>query len=290
MPAHGVAVYRVAPIGDLPDEEIAPDVSIAVSTPGAASAATGAVIGEVRRPMSLSVDVENHGGEAISQLGVVLDLPAGWSAVSQRGPGRVVKPGGHARLSWRVTPAATSGQGTYALGVRARFRYGPGDLSLSQSLAHASVRLVAAPHGSPAVSGLSWITTTASGFDPVTTDATPPVVIDGVSYPDSVVTPAPASVDYFLGGRCDRFTGAIALDDHDAFGTRHHGRVIVQVLRDGVVAVQRTLETDAVQTAHLNLDVRGAKSLRINVIDAGGYWNYAFATVLWGGAHLTCAR
>ncbi len=290
VPAHGVVVYRVAPITRGHSAGIAPDVSVAVSTPGVASAATGAVMGEVGRAMTLSVDVENHGRKATSQLGVALDLPTGWSAARQHASGRVVKPGGHARLFWRVTPAATSGQGAYALGVSTRFRYGPADLALSQGLAHASVQLVAAPHGSATVSGLRGITTTASGFEPVTVDPTPPVVIDGVTYPDSVVTPAPAAVDYFLGGRCDRLTSAVALDDHDAFGTRHHGRVIVQLLRDGVVAAQRTLETDAVQVVHLSLDVHGAKSLRINVIDAGGYWNYAFATVLWGGARLTCTR
>lgn len=56
------------------------------------------------------------------------------------------------------------------------------------------------------------------------------------------------------------------------------------MLRDGVVAVERTLESDVGQSVQVDLDVRGAQSLRINAIDAGGYWNYAYATALWGGA------
>ena len=255
VPAHGVAVYRVAP-GHAP----VPDVSLAVDTPFA----------EAGRPATVAVDLENHGNVALDRVDAELDVPRGWRAVPIGPRPRSVRPSGRATMLWRVTPAG--GAGSYTLGAGARFAGG-------RVATQATLTLASPPSGSAFLSDLPFLTTAASGWEPVSR----------VPERHGLVLPAPASAEVYLGGRCARFTGTVTLDDHDAFGTRHHGRVTLRVLRDGVPVLVRTLESDVLQTTPVDVDVRGARTLRIEADDTGGYWNYAYAFTQWDGAQVRCA-
>lgn len=123
-------------------------------------------------------------------------------------------------------PAADAEGGTYAGAVTARFRDARGHAFHGVSSVQTSLRLISAPQGSSYLADLRRITTTASGFSPVANAPTPPAADAGVDHTWAVITPSPASADYYLAGQCSRFTSTVVLDDHDAFGTRHHGRIV----------------------------------------------------------------
>ncbi|MER5809467.1 sulfatase-like hydrolase/transferase [Streptomyces sp. NPDC002033] len=234
--------------------------------------------------VSVTTRLANGTARAWPDVRVELALPAGWTAVAG-GPvtAASLAPGAALTTLWTVTaPSAAAGLVT-ASATTSAFRF------------TASTRftpLPAPPTADAYLSDLPWVSA-ANGWGPVERDSSngrkeagdgTPIAFGGVTYAKGLGVHAPSEVVYHLGGRADRFTALVGIDD---FSARQSSAGATRAL---VRADGRTLLTTATLTAAtgpvaLDLDVRGVRLLHLVVEDANA--NSAFDHTSWARAHVT---
>ncbi|OKK06718.1 hypothetical protein AMK26_12075 [Streptomyces sp. CB03234] len=220
---------------------------------------------------------------------VALTLPEG-STAEPSGPVTpgAVEPGGEATATWRVTPPADAAYRAYEVGASASYTVGGTARTLT---AATSVRTLPPPPAADAwASDLDWVSA-RSGWGPVERDMSnggtaagdgTPLRIGGVAYAKGLGTHAPATVRYYLGGRCTSFTAEVGVDDAQA--TR--GTVRFTVTADGAEKVTSPVlkATDAAWS--LSADVTGASYVDLVVGDGGDGNGNDHAD--WGNARFHC--
>ncbi|MEU3062299.1 sulfatase-like hydrolase/transferase [Streptomyces subrutilus] len=217
---------------------------------------------------------------------VALPVPAGWTA-TPAGPTATASlaPGAALTTTWKVTapsptPAATlltAAATTSAYRFTAPLRLTP---------------LPAPPARDGWLSDLPWVSA-ANGWGPVEIDRSngrkeagdgTPISFGGVTYPKGLGVHAPSEVVYHLGGRADRFTALVGIDDFSK------NQSAVGATRAVVRADGRTLLTTPVLTAAggpvaVDLDVRGVRLLHLVVQDANA--TTSFDHTSWARARVT---
>ncbi|WP_455359242.1 endo-alpha-N-acetylgalactosaminidase family protein [Streptomyces sp. SYSU K21746] len=231
----------------------------------------------------------NYEAAPATGVNLTLGLPEGWQAEPT---GAVtfdsVAPGAKVTGSWQVTPPVDADYRTYSLSAQAAYTAGGASRKLE---AAASVRTLPPPPATDSwASDLDW-TSAANGWGPVERDQSNgeqgqgdgrPMKIGGVAYAKGLGTHAPATVRYYLGGRCTSFTAEVGIDDVQA--TR--GSVRFSVLADGTEKVTSPVLKAADPAWTLTADVTGAKYVDLVAGDGGDGNGNDHAD--WGSARFHC--
>ncbi|MFE9563367.1 sulfatase-like hydrolase/transferase [Streptomyces sp. NPDC006487] len=251
----------------------------------------------VRRPWGLAAaadasaatvttTVSNGTGRPWPDVRVTLPLPAGWTAAPAGPAGAAsLAPGEALTTTWRVTAPATAepalllAQATTSsgLGFTAPARYAP---------------LPAPPTRDGYLSDLPWVSA-SNGWGPVEIDRSngkqpagdgTPIAFGGVTYAKGLGVHAPSEIVYHLGGRGNRFTALVGIDDFSTKQSSAGGtRAIVR--GDGRTLATTGLLTGASGPTALDVDVRGVRLLQLVVEDANA--KSSFDHTSWALARVT---
>ncbi|WP_435973855.1 endo-alpha-N-acetylgalactosaminidase family protein [Streptomyces sp. Qhu_M48] len=283
--------------GDAPDgaDFVLDDFTVTDLGPAAEPAACGTlnVTGpealEPGRPNRVTATFGNDEAGDVSGAAARLILPAGWTA-EPAAPVTLgtVAAGGRATATWQVTPPVDTAHQPYTLGASLTYTTGAGERKLT---AATTVRTLPPPPTADSwASDLDW-TSATNGWGPVERDLSngetdagdgSPLRIGGVTYAKGLGSHAPATVRYFLGGRCTSLTAEVGVDDVQT----SRGSVRFTVLADGTQKVKSPV-LKATDTAwSLTADVTGASYVDL-VADDGGDGN-GNDHADWGDARFHC--
>ncbi|GGT48938.1 hypothetical protein GCM10014713_48950 [Streptomyces purpureus] len=230
---------------------------------------------EPGRPNDVTATFTHDEAGAAEGVAVALTLPDGWSA-EPAGPVTFdsVAPGAKASATWRVTPPLDAPYRTYTVTSHATYATGGVPRRVS---ATTSVRTLPPPPTTDSwASDLDW-TSATNGWGPVERDRSNgetgtgdgrPLSIGGVPYAKGLGTHAPATVRYYLGGRCTTFTAEVGVDDAQTA----RGSVRFGVLADGTRKVTSPVLGANDPAWSLTVDVTGARYVDL-VADDGGDGN-----------------
>jgi alpha-galactosidase len=225
----------------------------------------------------------NDGTAAIEDATVGLEVPEGWT-VSPDGPrrlGLLRRDGGELSPSWTVTPPADAAPGRHE--VTSTLSFSIDGVQRQQTYTSSVIVPKAPPAGVNALSDLDWIDM-SNGYGPPLKDRNyygDTLSIGGQTYAKGIWNNADAHLGYYLGAKCSRFTTDVGIDD-----SKTGGSVVFEIYVDGNRVYRSDVLTGSDPAAHADVDVTGAKSLRIAVTDAGdGVTN---DNADWGGPTLTC--
>jgi alpha-galactosidase len=146
------------------------------------------------------------------------------------------------------------------------------------------------PIGTAYLSDLTW-TYVANGDGPVEKDESnganklrdgKPLSIQGMKYAKGLGTDAPSMVVYRLGKVCTTFTADVGIDDQ----SNGSGSVVFHVIVDGNEVKTVGPVTAATGPTHVNVDLTGARRLKLLVTNAGDGPGGDFAD--WAGATIIC--
>lgn len=223
---------------------------------------------------------------AATDVKVTLAVPEGWT-VTGNGEAASVEPGGELATTWKVTPPIDAPYRAYPL--KATLTYTAGVAKTLE--AAAEVRTMPPPPTADAyVSDVDWVSS-ANGWGPVERDLSNgeqgsgdgrPITIGGRAFAKGLGTHAPATVRYFLGGRCTALNAWVGVDDVQA--TR--GSVQFTVKADGAQVAQTPVLKAADAAHELKADLTGARYVDLVVGDGGDGNGNDHAD--WGDARFTC--
>ncbi|WP_328300477.1 sulfatase-like hydrolase/transferase [Streptomyces sp. NBC_00435] len=236
---------------------------------------------------TLTTTISNGTGRPWPDVRVTLPLPAGWTATpADADSAASLAPGEALTTTWRVTPPAPTpapalltAQATTSSGLRftAPTRYAP---------------LPAPPARDSYLSDLPWVSA-ANGWGPVEIDRSngkqpagdgTPIAFGGVTYAKGLGVHAPSEIVYHLGGRGNRFTTLVGIDDFSKKQSAA-GATRATVRGDGRVLATTGILTGASGPTALDVDVRGIRLLQLVVEDANA--NSAFDHTSWALARVT---
>ncbi|MFJ9620299.1 endo-alpha-N-acetylgalactosaminidase family protein [Streptomyces sp. NPDC101181] len=240
-------------------------------------------------PNTVKATFGNDEAGPATDVKLALAVPEGWKAEAA-GPVAfdTVAPGAKVTGSWRVTPPADAPHDTYTLDAKATYTVEGAGRTLGGGTA---VRTLPPPPAKDSwASDLEW-TASENGWGPVERDRSngetgtgdgSPLTIGGVTYAKGLGTHAPATVRYYLGGKCSSLTAEVGVDDVQT--TR--GSVRFSVTADGTRTVVSPVLGVADPAWKLTADVTGARYVELIVDDAGDGNGNDHAD--WGNARFHC--
>jgi len=285
VPAHGAALFRVAPHHGLPG---VPHVTAGlprVTEVGGATLPTGTAPvlagGDTAR---VEVTVRNDGVLPVLAPKVTL---TGWT-VSPMGRAPVVLAPGHSTtFAFTVTLPADAAPGAATLTATTSYDV-IGKGRLRQRTSTAVTVAPAPPDGAVVLSHHPWISATSGWMSPtvdLSVGGGSPISMLGQVYPTGLGVASPSTVRYYLGGACDRLNATVGIDDAVRNVGPEGGTSTFQVVGDGRVLFDSGIVTrDA--TRQVDVDLTGVRVLDLLVGDAGdgGYNDRAD----WAGLDTAC--
>ncbi|WP_152363865.1 NPCBM/NEW2 domain-containing protein [Microlunatus speluncae] len=287
VPAHGTALFTVAPATGRPAAPLVITGPASVSTIDGAPAGAGTdPLVTAGAELAVSVPLHNLGRTAVRDLALILEAPEGWSATPIGEPPARILPGHDAEVRFRVVVSDDAATGPAEVRIAAEYG-GAGGTGRSGTTTLPVTIAESAPTGQAVLSHHPWVSATSGWMTPAVDQAIGggPIIVDGATYPTGIGVASVSTVRYYLGGACDRLTGIAGVDDNvDAVGP-DGGTVTFTVIGDG-----RTLfESGSIArhtTVPLDVDVAGVRDLRLVVGDDGdGGYNDRAA---WGDLIASC--
>ncbi|MDD9378458.1 sulfatase-like hydrolase/transferase [Streptomyces sp. ZAF1911] len=236
---------------------------------------------------TLTTTVANGTTRPWPDVRVTLPLPSGWTAAATTPTTALsLGPGESLTTTWRLTPPSTvpapvllvpQATTSSSLGFTAPTRYTP---------------LPAPPTQDSYLSDLPWVSA-ANGWGPVEIDRSngkqaagdgTPIAFGGVTYAKGLGVHAPSEIVYHLGGRGNRFTTLVGIDDFSKKQSAS-GATRATVRGDGRVLATTGVLTGASGPTALDVDVTGIRLLHLVVEDANA--NSAFDHTSWAAARVT---
>ncbi|KQX47499.1 MULTISPECIES: endo-alpha-N-acetylgalactosaminidase family protein [unclassified Streptomyces] len=244
---------------------------------------------EPGRPNRVTATFGNDEAGEVTGARAVLTLPEGWTA-EPAAPVVLgtVAPGGKATATWQVTPPVDAAYRPYPL--TASLAYGLGGEERKLTAATTVRTLPPPPTADSWASDLDW-TSATNGWGPVERDLSngetgtgdgSPLRIGGVTYAKGLGSHAPATVRYYLGGRCTSLTAEVGVDDVQTV----RGTVRFSVRADGTEKVTSPVLRATDPAWSLTADVTGASYVDL-VADDGGDGN-GNDHADWGNARFHC--
>ncbi|WP_455709448.1 NPCBM/NEW2 domain-containing protein [Kitasatospora purpeofusca] len=147
-----------------------------------------------------------------------------------------------------------------------------------------------APDGTRPLSDRSW-SQSYNGHGPVERDRSNgerpagdgrTLSLRGTTYGRGLGTHAPSEVVYHLGGRCERLTVTVGIDDESGAA----GTAVFQIWRDGTKVADSGRLTGADPAKVLTADLTGGERLQLVVTDAGDGIDHDHTD--WADPRLTC--
>ncbi|MGJ6980152.1 NPCBM/NEW2 domain-containing protein [Aestuariimicrobium soli] len=251
VPAHGATVLRVAPEAS---GSVAPRVVLSAD----------AVLAEAGGTVELPVALVNDAPQAADELALTVRTPEGITLASSTVP-EVVTPRrtGRATVTLAIADGAPLGSSVVELELTSQGRV-LDRLQVTVTVAPP------APSGTVVLSHHPWISATSGWMDPTVDRSVggwTPLLVNGTEYATGIGIATPSEIRWFLGGSCQRLTGAAAIDDAVKFDPSG-ATAEFQVIGDGRVLWSSGLVVRD-QVHPFDLDVSGVADLRFVVTDAG---------------------
>ncbi|MFB7452658.1 NPCBM/NEW2 domain-containing protein [Streptomyces sp. NPDC056194] len=257
-----------------------PGASAVLATP------TGQELG-AGTPGTVAVDV-TAGTRDATDVRVSLDVPAGWQ-VTPAAPIARVPAGTTRRVEVAVTPAVDAKPGEATLTATARHRAAGTDRRAVQRFTVGV--MPPAPTSDAWASDLAWLRAT-NGWGPAERDRSNgesaagdghTLTLAGQTYAKGIGAHADSDIEVYLGGRCTTFTADVGIDDE----INGYGDVAFSVEADGRVLWTSPRLTGASATLPVNVDVTGAKHVRLKITDTNGSKSGDHGD--WAAARFGCA-
>ncbi|MFJ4717141.1 endo-alpha-N-acetylgalactosaminidase family protein [Streptomyces sp. NPDC088785] len=244
---------------------------------------------EPGRPHKVEATFTNDEREPVRDATVTLAVPDGWRA-EPAGPVALdtVAPGAKATAAFQVTPPVDAPYRSYELTAKAA--YTVAGAARTRAAATTARTLPPPPTTDAYASDLDW-TSADNGWGPVERDRSvgeqgegdgTPLKIGGTAYAKGLGTHAPATIRYYLGGRCTSFTAEVGVDDVQT--TR--GSVRFSVAADGTEKVASPVLKATDTPWSLKADLTGARYVDLVVSDGGDGNGNDHAD--WGDARFHC--
>jgi arylsulfatase A len=222
--------------------------------------------------VEVRVTFANHRTQDVTNLGLQLRVPDGWSASPpRRRP--VLRPGRSSEIVFTVVPGRPS---VGAQQVVAVATYAVAGAATETTLAATVQTTPEPPHATSYVSDLEWLSST-NAWGPVERDLSngrngagdgPAISIAGQSFAKGLGVHAPSEVSVYLGGACNRFTAVVGIDDFSA-RQGSAGSVVFQVWGDAQKIFDSGLVTAATGGRVVDVGLTGVGVLRLVVTDGG---------------------
>jgi alpha-galactosidase len=282
VPAQSAILYRVSPLSSgigeyAPVTDISASTDVPPAYPG-----SDFHVAHPGQTITAPVTFRNEGRAAVTDASLSLTAPNGWNVSGTSTSAGSVPSGGKLNGTWRVTIPADAATGGYAVTGTARYHWNgtrPGSDS-DQS----GFQVAVAPAGTPYVSQLDWLSAASSFHSPLVDKSYfgGPLTIHGAVYPHGIWANSIATIYYYLGGGCSRFTADLGLDD-SVQGT---GAVDYQLYADGSKIYDSGVVTNSTPTVHADVSVNGAQILELYVGEGNG--TIQFGNADFGNPQLTC--
>ncbi|HZG06207.1 MAG TPA: glycoside hydrolase family 97 catalytic domain-containing protein [Streptomyces sp.] len=223
--------------------------------------------------------VEVSGTFTVEEFGPVRDArltvtaPGGWAVRGEQPSADSLGTGEELTGQWTVTAPAEVRPGHHDIVVAAEYR-APGDSGDPPALrTERTVRVFVSPPGVDFVSDLPFVSAD-NGWGPVERDHSNgesgsgdggPLTLRGTAYDKGLGVHAHSEVTVDLGGRYDRFTAEVGIDD-EVTGT---GSVVFEVVGDGAVLARSPVLGNHDAPHRLQADLTGVQRLTLRVTDGG---------------------
>ncbi|MFJ2474052.1 NPCBM/NEW2 domain-containing protein [Streptomyces sp. NPDC087659] len=252
--------------------ELEDTAAVGGAVPGAAAAAAAPAGQELGAgtPGKVAVDV-TAGSRDATDVTVSLDVPAGWRVTPAPEVDRIPA-GTTRRVEVEVTPAKDAKPGEATL--TAAVRYGAAGQLRTAVQRFAVAVMPEPPAGDVWASDLAWLTST-NGWGPPERDRSNgesgandgrTLTLAGTEYEKGIGAHAESDIEVYLGGRCATFTADTGIDDEIG----GYGEVAFSVEADGKVLWTSPEVTGASATVPAEVDVTGARHVRLKVTDTDG--------------------
>jgi len=280
VPAHGTALFRVAPARGGAGE---PAVTLAPPrVNGSDGRSTVVAPGDTLR---VEVEAVNDGLRAVDRVSASLTAPAGW-VVTRNGSGDSKLPAGTSR-KLAFTVRVPTGAAVGAVTVKATLTYRTQDRRRTLN-SDAALQVAPAPPTAPTVlSHHPWFTASSGWLTPAvdTSVGGTPLSMVGTGYATGFGVASPSTIGQYLGGRCTRLTGRAGLDDTVRNVGPEGATARFTLVGDG----RQLFRTDVLtrdDVANFDVDLTGVRVLYLEVDDGGdgGYNDRAD----WTGLNVTC--
>ncbi|WP_141202837.1 NPCBM/NEW2 domain-containing protein [Streptomyces griseorubiginosus] len=288
VPAHGAALFRVAPATGKPGlPHVVAGLPQVTKIGGDTVPAGIAPVVAGGDQAQVEVDVRNDSPQPVFAPHVELAAPSGWTARPTGTAPKQLKPGRSATFTFTVTLPDTAAPGSATLAATTSYET-TGKQRLRQETDTSLVVAPAPPHGDVALSHHAWISATSGWMTPTVDRSVggwTPISLLGQEYPTGVGVASPSTIRYYLGDRCTRLTATVGIDDAVRNVGPEGGTSTFQVLGDGKVLFDSgVLDRDGTRQA--DIDLTGVRVLDLVVGDAGdgGYNDRAD----WAGLDATC--
>ncbi|WP_394613380.1 NPCBM/NEW2 domain-containing protein [Lentzea sp. JNUCC 0626] len=287
LPAHGSAMFRV---------------STAKNWYSYPPAVTTSANGEVLYPGALplvqpgktvtyTTSVTNTGRLPIALVQATLQVPQGWTAKTTTSF-KAILPGQKSfRTTWKVQVPANAQPGRFALTAGFTFHSPHEHNPVIRQYAAEALVPGAAPKGENFVSDLKWLRAT-NGHGPVEVDTTNGeakqgdgglITVRGKVYAKGLGTHAPAHVEYYTGGDCEKLTATIGIDDRKV---NPLSLVSYEVWADNRMVYDSGPVSGTDAAKQLEADISTATVTRLIVKDGGNGKSYDHAD--WADLRIIC--
>ncbi|GAA3828650.1 NPCBM/NEW2 domain-containing protein [Sphaerisporangium flaviroseum] len=256
VPAHGTVVYRVRPVDD--PRTVPPAVAVGASLGTVVPAGGG----------TLTTAVTNRGVDAIRDLSVSAQAPAGWTVTPTTPRHRArLATDATLRTTWTIGVPEDTGAGSYPINVTAAYTWGPNHRHATTAGQIIAVVVTAPADGRRHLSTIPPVTS-SNAIGPVETDQSNggPLENDGALitigekvYTRGLGTTAAGEISYYVGGRCSRLVTDVGVDDEAVAS----GATTFTVYADDAVAATSGPMTSGEAAKSLTADLTGTAWLRL---------------------------
>jgi len=283
VPPESAMLYRVSPLGGgvgtyAPFTDLSVSAQVPPAYPGSQFQ-----VAQPGQTITTPVTFRNDGRAAVTDASLSLTAPSGWDVSGTPPSAGAVPGGGKLSGAWHVKVPADAAPGNYTVTGTASYHWST--THLGSDSGQNSFQVAVAPTGSPYVSQLTWLSAASSFHSPLVDKSYfgGPLTIHGVVYPHGIWANSIATINYYLGGGCSRFTADLGLDD-SVQGT---GAVDYQLYADGSKIYDSGVVTNSTPTVHADVSVSGAHILELYVGEGNG--TIQFGNADFGNPQLTCS-
>jgi alpha-galactosidase len=283
VPGYGAAMFRVAPLKD-EVEQYPPvtDLNVNAAVPPVYPGAPYHVAA-AGQTFPVTATLTNDGRSSITGARLTAHGPDGWQVTGATATASAIGTGKRLTGQWQVTVPAGTAPGRYEVTADATYSWSDGTRTGSAS-GSGGFQVLVAPTGTVDAAHLDRLAE-SNGYGPVLVDRSyfgGPIAIHGTVYQHGLWTNALASLTWYLGANCTRFTADLGLDD----STKGQGSVTYRISTDGRQVFDSGVVHNSTPTVHADVDVSGAQVVQIDVGDAGDGVTYDNADI--AAPVLTC--
>lgn len=283
VPPQSAMLYRVSPLSSgvghyAPVTEVSTSANVPPAYPG-----SDLQVAQPGQTITVPETFRNEGRVAVTDASLSLTAPNGWNVSGTSTSAGAVPSGGKLSGTWHVTVPADAATGSYTVTGTASYHWN--GTHLDSDSGQSGFQVAVAPAGTPYVSQLDWLSAASSFHSPLVDKSYfgGPLTIHGVIYPHGIWANSIATIYYYLGGNCSRFTADLGLDD----SVKGTGAVAYQFYADGSKIYDSGVVTNSTPTVHADVSVNGAHILELYVGEGNG--TIQFGNADFGNPQLTCS-